>query len=189
MKRPAPYCIVLGCALAATLYGAPVFAQSNSPSSAAAIGESISGIIECGEGYTSHELYNIKLSLQEVLRGEAAIAQLQASNHDLPAPGTDSDYLLARLSFSYAARGRPGMCVHPLRPAQFKALSVAGVEYAAPDLSPPDPILEGPVKSGETLEGWLAFLVPRSDTAPVLNFSVDENGGVSHGGNLWFRLY
>ena len=189
MKSSGPYCIVLGWTLAASLYGALVSAQSNSPSSAAAIGESISGIIECGEGYTSHELYNVRLTVQEVLRGEAALAQLQASNHDLPAPAMDSDYLLARLSFRYAARGRPGVCAHPLRRVQFKALSAAGVEYPAPDLPPPEPALEGDVKSGETLEGWLVYLVPHSDSAPLLNFNVDENGGVSHGGNLWFRLY
>jgi hypothetical protein len=163
-------------------------AQNNSPGSAAAIGATVAGIVECGQGYSSHELYNVKVSVQEVLRGPAASERLQSAAGEIPAPAADNEYLLASVSFNYKARGKPGLCAHPLRPAQFKAISAAGVEYPRPDFPPPDPPLTGDIKSAETLDGWLVYLVPRADSSPLLYFNVDENGGVAHGGNLWFKL-
>jgi hypothetical protein len=170
------------------LCAAPVHAQGDSPSRAAPPGKTVSGIIECGTTYNSHELYNVRVTLQEIIRGDAVLAQLPTTGN-IPVPAADTDYLLARVSFNYKARGRPGNCIHQLRPAQFKALSDAGVKYDSAELTLPDPALGGAIKSGETLEGWLAFQVPKGDTTPLLSFSVDETGGVSHGGNLWFRLY
>ena len=173
--------------LAAAFHGAAACAQSNSPGTAAAIGATVAGIVECGEGYSSHELYNVKVSVQEILRGPPASERLSAAS-EIPAPAADSEYLLARVSFNFKARGKPGLCAHPLRPTQFKAISAAGAEYPRPDFPPPDPALTGEIKSGETLIGWLVYIVPRIDSTPLLYFNVDENGGVSHGGNLWFKL-
>ncbi len=46
--------------------------EGSSPFDPAPAGVRLSGIVECGRGYTSHELYNMKITLQEVLRGKDA---------------------------------------------------------------------------------------------------------------------
>jgi hypothetical protein len=44
----------------------------SSPSKPVLTGKTVAGIVECGEGYTSHELYDMKTTLLEVIRGEEA---------------------------------------------------------------------------------------------------------------------
>lgn len=160
-------------------------AEGESPASAAALGKAVAGMIECGDTYDSHELYNIRITLHEVLRGAEALARLGA---DVVAPAAGMEYLLVRASFAYKARGRPGDCVHEVRATHFRAMSPAGGGYPAPVMKPPLPLLDGPVRSGETLEGWLVLQAAGTDAMPLLSFSVDDTGGVSHGGNLWFKL-
>ena len=166
--------------------GLDVQAAGNSPSDAATPGTVVAGIIECGDGYTSHELYDVKITLLELLRGETAGLRLAGA---APAPGEGQEYILARIRFEYYARGRPGDCEHTVRPGQFTALSADGTAYSAPTLAMPEPGLSGAVHSEQHLEGWLAVQVARQDVQPLLTFSVDDTGAVQHGGKLWFQLY
>jgi len=81
--------------------------QSGSgPSNPAPAGTIIAGIIECGEGYTSHELYDMKITLLEVIRGDEAWKRIeQADKSNKPAqPGME--YLLTRVKYEYYA-GEP----------------------------------------------------------------------------------
>ena len=160
----------------------------SSPSDPAPPGTTIAEIIECGEGYTSHELYDIKMTLLEIIRGEEAwrrIKEADASNKP-PAPATE--YVLVRVKFEYQARGLPGLCIHPLNPEQFTAYSASGEDYTAIPVIPPKPEMRKELKSGESLEGWLAFAVAKEDKAPLMLYSVDTGGAVQHGGGKWFRL-
>jgi hypothetical protein len=162
--------------------------SGSSPSSAAQKGDTITGILECGEGYTSHELYDMKITLLEVTRGEDAWKRIkEADNTNKPAP-SGSEYLLARVKFEYFARGVPGLCAHPLAPDQFTAYSANGEDYRAASVAPPKPQMRKKIKSGESIEGWLAFEVAKEDAAPLMSFSVDAGGAVQHGEPKWFRL-
>ena len=163
--------------------------EGDSPFEPASAGVRLSGIVACGQGYTTHELYNMNLTLQEVVRGEDAWKLLRkASETNKPAdPGFD--YILARLKFEYYARGNPGLCVHKLTPQQFTAMSADGVDYPAADVIPPEPEMHGELRSGESLEGWIALLVPQTDQKPLLSYSADAGGAVAHGGAKWFKLY
>ena len=159
------------------------------PSDAAAIGRKVSGIIECGTGYTSHELYDTKITLLEMSRGENAWSKLSKQDRANRPPAAGYDYILARIKFEYYARGRPGDCVHTVNRRNFTALSRDGQVYPNPALSVPQPALSGPLKSGESITGWIAFQAAHEDTTPLMSFSVDEDGAVQHGGKLWFKLY
>jgi len=163
-----------------------VRAAGNSPSDAAVPGTVVAGIIECGEGYTSHELYDVKLALLELVRGDPAWRRIAAT---APAPGMGQEYILARLRFEYYARGKPGDCEHTLTPSQFTALTAAGAPSSAPTLAIPEPGLAGVLHSEQVREGWIAVQVARDAVKPLLTFSVDEAGAVQHGGRLWFQLY
>jgi hypothetical protein len=163
--------------------------EGNSPFDPAPAGTRLSGIIECGRGYTSHELYNMKITLLEVLRGEDAWKRLQAADDSNKTADPGFEYILARVKFEYSARGTPGLCVHKLLPDQFTACSKEAVDYPVADVTVPQPEMRGELSSGESLEGWIAFIVPETDETPLLNYSADAGGAVLHGGSKWFKLH
>lgn len=169
--------------------GTAVNAAGRSPSDAGSEGTTVAGIIECGEGYTSHELYDVKITLQEVDRGEKPWLRLKALSNENRPPQQGYDYVLARVKFEYEARGRPGNCEHTVKRSHFTALSMQGEIYPVPEVTVPKPALSGPMHSGDTLDGWLAFEVTKDDKKPLMTFSVDDAGAVQHGGKLWFQLY
>ncbi len=163
-------------------------APGSSPAAPAPKGVTLTGIVECGKGYTSHELYDMKITLVEVLRGEDAWKRItEASSTNKPAaPGFE--YVLARVKFEYYARGTPGLCVHELSPEQFSACSSSGQDYQIADLALPKPEMRKAMKSGETVEGWIAFAVAQQDKEPLMTYSADQGGAIVHGGAKWFVL-
>jgi len=162
--------------------------EGSSPFDPAPAGAKLAGIIECGRGYTSHELYNVKIALLEVIRGDKAWARIrEASTLNKPArPGYE--YVLARVRFEYSARGKPGLCIHKLKPEQFTACSREGEDYPYADVIVPGPGIRGDLGSGDSIEGWIAMLVPAADKKPLLYYSADAGKAVLHGGNIWFEL-
>lgn len=166
-------------------------ASGSSPSNAAPLGTPVSGIVECGEGYTSHELYDMKVTVIETLRGAAAeqrLGGIRAEAGAGAAATTETEHLLVRVRFEYRARGTPGLCVHELSPEQFTAYSANGEDYPAASLKPPSPELRRQMKSGDVFEGWLAFTVSKDDRAPLMSYSVESGGAVQHGESKWFVL-
>jgi len=168
----------------------PVWAQTpgSSPSKPASTGKTVAGIVECGEGYTSHELYDIKITLLEVIRGKAAWKRIQAADPSNKPAADNMDYILARVRFEYDARGTPGLCISPLVPNDFTAYSAQGGRYQAASVVPPKPELRKNLKSGDSFEGWLVFEVASKDAAPLMLYSPETGGAVQHAGGKWFSL-
>jgi hypothetical protein len=173
--------VSLACPAAAQIVG-------SSPSDPAPSGLTLAGIIECGQGYTSHELYDMKITVLEVVRGDEAWKRLKEASASNKAPAPGLDYVLARIKFEYQARGTPGLCVHQLNPDQFTAYSANGEDYKAVSVVLPKPELRKDMKSGEAIEGWVAFMVSQQDKAPLISYSADAGGAVVHGGGKWFLL-
>jgi len=171
-----------------TFSAATAQTPGSSPSVPALLGTTVAGIIECGRGYTSHELYDMKITLLEVVRGEEAWKRIkEAGSSNKPAsPGTE--YVLARVKFEYYARGAPGLCIHQLAPDQFTAYSPGGEGYKSVSVIPPKPEMRKALKSGESCEGWLVFEVAAEDKGPLMYYSADAGGAVQHGGGKWFLL-
>jgi hypothetical protein len=166
------------------------FAQApgSGPRNPALKGTTLTGIVECGEGYTSHELYDIKITLVEVARGAEAWMRIKEASATNKPPGPGSDYVLARVRFGYYARGNPGLCVHPLSPDQFTAYSSTGEDYVNPTVIAPKPELRKELKSGDVFEGWIVFQIPQKDPSPLMSYAADSGGAVDHGGGKWFLL-
>jgi hypothetical protein len=183
----------IGCFLAALMLTISAWAQAptpgSSPFSPASVRVPVVSIIECGEGYTSHELYDAKITLLEVVRGEKAWERIKAASMSNERPNVGFEYILARIRFEYSARGLPGNCGHELKGNEFTALSVSGKKYETPSVVVPKPELSGRLHSGDSLEGWLLFLVAQDDSKPLMAFTADPTGAVQHGGNIWFQLY
>jgi hypothetical protein len=190
MKKTRIFCVAAAAFFSLT--GSVVAAaqiQGVSPLRPASIGITIAGIVECGQGYTSHELYDMKITLLEVIRGEEAWKRLRTASPSNKPAASGQEYVIARIRFEYHARGVPGRCVHQLVPEQFAAYSADGVAYDSPTVVPPKPEMRQGMKSGQTLEGWVAFMVPQQDKSPLMNYSADSGGAVMHGGGTWFKLY
>jgi hypothetical protein len=160
----------------------------SSPANPAPAGLMVSGIIECGQGYTSHELYDMKVTLMEVLRGEEAWKRIKEADSSNKQPEPGLDYVLARVRFEYRARGTPGLCVHQLIPDQFSAYSPDGDDYRPVPVVTPKPEMRKALKSGEIHEGWLVFTVAQQDKVPLMSYSADSGGAIMHGGGKWFLL-
>jgi hypothetical protein len=164
--------------------------QSGAAMEAHPVGVSVTTIIEFGDQYLGSELYNAKITVFQVVRGEKAwniVRQASASN--LPCkPGFE--YLLARVRFEFSARTRPARYSYNLNEAQFTAMAPDRQEFDPPTLAAsPTPRLAGTLKPGDSIEGWLVFLVPQTVSQPVMVFREDV-GIVTHtGGGTFFQLY
>jgi hypothetical protein len=182
---------VLFASLLACIF-VPITALSQSPGTAPSVpaptGKTVEGIVECGEGYTSHELYDMKITLLEVIRGESAWNRIKEADAANKRSESGTEYVLARVRFEYHAKGKPGLCIHHLAPNQFTAYSAGGEDYKPASVIPPKPELRKELKSGDAFEGWLAFAVAREDKAPLISYSVDAGGAVQHGESKWFLL-
>jgi hypothetical protein len=181
---------LLACLALIAIAPAPASAQAlgSSPSQAAPSGVVLTGIVECGEGYTSHELYDMKLTLLEVLRGEEAWTLIKKADSTNKPAESGTEYILARIKFEYFARGTPGLCIHQVVPEQFTAYSANGEDYKSAPVALPKPEMRKRFKSGESFEGWLAFMVARTDKSPLMSYSASTGGAVQHGGEKWFLL-
>jgi len=155
-----------------------------------AVGTSVTEIIEFGEQYLGSELYDTKITVLEVVRGEKAWERIREASAFNPEPKPGAEYLLAKVRFEFAARTSPANDTYELNPSQFVATNARGGEIESPQLNAqPQPALRGALKAGDSVEGWLAFEVPRKLLRPLVVFREDV-GQVSHrGGGTWFQLY
>lgn len=188
-----------GRRLASTLlvfFPLPAFVPAGFPQSNAAIidghpvGAPVTTIIEFGDQYLGSELYEAKITVLAVVRGEKAwgiVRQASASN---PPPKPGFDYLLARVRVEFSSRTSPALENYNLNETQFTATASEGQEFDAPILdAPPKPRLGGTLRPGDSVEGWLVFLVPKKISRPLMVFREDVGTVSYRGGGTWFQLY
>jgi hypothetical protein len=185
----------------------------NSPGSAVPIGAMVKTTVERGHAYMVPRLYNVEITLEEVVRGKKA----QDSAKKLVKPEQplkdNYDYLLARLKFGYFERGRIAPAgstgaadkqyvsfgggsvdvTYTLSEGQFLAVSANGeTEYEIPHLTKqPEPNLIGwEFHPGESRQGWILFQAPVIEKKPLLIFKREHVEGM-YGiwGYVWFKLY
>jgi hypothetical protein len=123
------------------------------------------------------------MTLLEAHRGSTALQQIQAASPSNRAPDPGTEFVTARFRFEYLDGGNNPTPYKP-NPADFTAVSSAGIDYVAAFVTPPSPVLGGTITPGVSTEGWVAFEVATNDPKPVLAFNKDVN---SHGG-LWWAL-
>lgn len=155
------------------------------------LGIPLSTIIVFGDQYNGgDELYNVKITVAEVVRGEKAWQMVKAANAENVSPGAGMEYLLVRVKFEFSARNRPEHYNYSLEPSQFSAMSAATEPYAVATLAAPvKPELRATLHDGDSANGWVAFLVPRSDHTPLMNFREDVGSVIHQGDAHIFKLY
>ena len=176
--------LVLGAA--ASLH--PAIAQDNSSTNPADVGSRVRSMVELGSVYSN--IYDIAITVQETVRGNEALKRLKAASPDNKMPPEGFEYVLARVKFEIKGRTVSDTLTMGIgdAPLQWVALSSDLIEYPMVSLSAPKPQLVGRVKSGDSLEGWVAFAVDRNDSKPVMVFDPDTGGATGRGRTLFFKL-
>ena len=167
----------------------PVFAEYNSSTNPASIGEPVRSMVELGSVYTN--IYDIVIVVVETVRGRKAMAMLEKASPENGAPPEGYEYLLARVKFEMKGRAVSDTLAFDLgsEPLQWVALTSDLMEYPHVPLTAPKPALAGSVKSGDSMEGWVAFAVDKKDGSPVMVFDPDSGGATGRGRTLFFKLY
>lgn len=172
------------------LFLAPAaFAQINSPSSPAAQGQPVKSIVQIGPMNTSN--YDVTITLLQTVRGQQAMQMLKSADPANKPPKAGFEYVLARVRFQLQGRAVSDIGSFGLgeSPFQWVAYSSGFDQYDNVDATPPNPALRGPVKSGETKEGWIAFAVKKKEKKPVMTFDPSSGGATGRGNILFFKLY
>lgn len=187
--------LVLASLIASSLVFGASRAQTHearpASSYATSVGTPLSTIIVFGDQYNGgDELYDVKITIAEVVRGEKAWQLVKAASDVNAAPAPGMEYLLARVKFDFSARVRPEHYSYTLDSSQFSAMSSATAPYASAGLTAPvKPELRATLHSGDSAEGWVAFLVPRSDHTPLMMFREDVGSVIHQGDASFFKLY
>ncbi|MFC1535241.1 hypothetical protein ACFLZG_07170 [Thermodesulfobacteriota bacterium] len=173
--------------------GSPNMAPGSSHRSPASLGTMIKSTIERGNPYMAPRLYNVEITILEIIRGTEALERINAQGvlNDPPEPG--NEYILALIKFGYFHRGRGLDDTYKLTDGQFAAASEDGeTEYKTPSvLQQPQPqLIDWLFHPGESREGWVFLQIPKENKQPLLIFKRERVDGV-YGiwGHLWFQLY
>jgi hypothetical protein len=146
-------------------------------------------MIELGSVYSN--IYDITITVLETIRGEEAMDRLKTASPENSAPPKGFEYILARVKFEIKGRAVTDTLTFDLGNAPLQWVSLASdlTEYPQISVTVPEPALEGRVKSGDSMEGWVAFSVDRKDRKPVMVFDPDSGGATGRGRTLFFKLY
>ena len=128
--------------------------------------------ISTGDAYGGAvERHRATVTVLEVLRGEKAWTRIHKASPSNPQPPTDSEYVLASVRFEFEPGKLSGNNSYLLRESKFTAYSRDGRAYDPVSIVCPKPNFNGKVYSGESLTGWIAFLVARNDKKPTVSFN------------------
>jgi hypothetical protein len=169
-------------------------ASGSSSACPAPVGVTVKTTVERGDAYLSPEIYNVEITLLEIIRGEEARERIGPQGVSDRPPETGFEYILALIRFGYYQRGRrQGRETYQPAEGQFAAVSADGQqEYELPSiLHQPQPSLIGRVfNHNESHEGWILLQVPKGEKEPRLIFKRKHVEGV-YGiwGYVWFQLY
>jgi len=159
--------------------------------SAQPVGGTLSTIIIFGDQYDGgDELYDAKITVVQVVRGEKAWEMLRAISTSNPPAKAGLEYVLARVRFEFSARTSPSHYNYTIDETQFTAMRADGTAYAPASIAEqPMPDLQGTLKPGTSLEGWITFAVPKIDRRPLMLFRADVGSVIHEGSGSLFKLY
>jgi len=160
--------------------------------SAVPVGVSIKTTIERGDAYSAPAIYDVEITLLEIVRGEDAWERIKVQGVSTEPPKVGFEYILARIRFGYSRRGR-GLDdeAYKLTEGQFAAVSADGqTEYMIPTVLQQPQLVDTIFHSGESREGWIILQVPEDEKKPLLVYKREHVEGV-YGiwRHVWFQLY
>jgi len=149
--------------------------------------------IERGDPYSAPEIYDLEITLIEIVRGKEALDRVKAQDVLNEPPKRGFEYVFARVQFGYSRRGRGlGDVTYRLTEGQFAAVSSDGkMEYKIPSVfhQPQPQLIDSVFSAGESREGWILLQVPKDEKKPRLIFKRENAEGI-YGiwRSVWFQL-
>lgn len=165
----------------------------NSHLNPAPVGVAVKTIVERGDAYSGAEFCDVEITVIEVMRGEKAGERVKAQGIAGEPLKAGFEYLLANIRFAYSRRGVGfGDGTYKVSEGQFIIVSADGMtEYEVPPVlkQPEKQLIELPMQSGDTLEGWIVLQAPENVKEPLLAFKRQHTEAI-YGvrGYIWFKL-
>jgi hypothetical protein len=139
--------------------------------------------VQIGDGYGNLDRpFDVRITVLDVLRGEKAWVLIKDAGEFNQPPKTGFEHLLAYIRFEYLAKTGN----YTASMDSFSATSADGKEYDTPSIKTPTPAFGGRLYPEDSLEGWIAFLVARDDSKPLMAFG---QTGIQGPGRIWFQLH
>lgn len=126
--------------------------------------------------------YTADVVVTDIIRGEAAKTKLTAADKIVANPPEGMEYLLAKVKAT-VSNVKNDKNVE-LTADSLKAYSTDNAEYPAVSDIHMDQEFKGKVYSGGSVEGYVVFMVNKTDLAPKTVFGAAADGT----GGVWFRL-
>jgi len=158
------------------------------------IGKTIKTKIERGDRYSAPVIYDLEITLLEIIRGQEAWERVKVQEVFNELTKSGFEYMLVRLKVGFFRRGRGlGGDVYELREGQISTVSADGktrYEILPVPLQPQPQLLDLSCEPGESHSGWIVLQVPKDEAKPLLLFN-REYGENVYGtwGPIWFCLY
>lgn len=136
--------------------------------------------------YTSNSKYSTShtttIKIVESYRGSSAWSKIKDANMFNDEPPAGKEYILVKVK-AYVKSVKDDKAVN-FSSYDFTPFSGSNSEYSRASVVEPDPEFGGSVYAGGSTEGYIAFLVDKSDTSPKVVFGEDYNGT----GGIWFSI-
>jgi hypothetical protein len=170
--------------------------SGNSRDRAASLGKTVKTKIERGDRYSAPQIYNLEITVLEVVRGKEAWDRLGAEGVPQDDFKAGFEPCFVRIKFGYFQKGRGfghDKSPYEIPDDAFRALSKNGeTEYSIPSSEdqPRSQLLKTPFISGDIKEGWILFQVPEEEDRPLLTFKRDyRENAYGFWGPVWFKLF
>lgn len=127
--------------------------------------------------------YTLSVMINSVIRGQEAWELVSAASSSGEEPPVGKEYMVVSATVS-ALSATADEAVGISGCDIFEIFSNSFVEYGQGSIEGPGPVLKGEINEGESLTGYMSFLVDIGD-APMAVFGRNYDGS----GGIWFALY
>jgi len=137
-------------------------------------------------GKSNTEQFKATITFVEIIRGEKAAEKVKSADVHNPATGIGKEYLLAWVRAKITdSKDKKTVTLSDIR-TNLNCYSSDGFKYPPSNPKNLNPVYEQPTVIGDTVEGWVAFAVDRTDPEPTVQIG---GANIDDGNSAWFRLY
>jgi hypothetical protein len=137
-------------------------------------------------GRCGAEGFSANITVVETIRGEPAAEIVKNANVLNPSAGIGKEYILARVRAKIVSSvDKKSLLLSDIR-VNMNCYSSDGVKYPMSNPSNLNPINEQPATAGDTIEGWIAYVVDKNDYEPRIQIGGSKFDDPEA---VWFKLY
>jgi len=169
------------------------FTVGSSHRNPAPLGMTVKTTVERGDAYFTPRLYEMTITILEVLRGKEAAERIRTQGVSDNPPKSGFEYILVRIDCGYFYKVRGFDDDYRLTEGQFVTVSADGsTEHEIPSViqQPQPQLIDWVFHPGESREGWVLLQIPEDDVNPLLIFKRQHVEGIyGRWRYVWFKLH